>query len=235
MKKITLLITLFLSLTTNIFAQEERSCDLSIRVVEPLDGAIIPYGDTAFVKVSIRNNGPDAVLPVDSIYYKIEGASFNFRISDSTIVLGDSIVLLAIATWASVDQTSDEPVDFCFHFGDHLAGFTDGNSSNDTSCVSFTLKGNVPSSLNETLEISGLKFYPNPVTNDVLHVDMSSLRNKIASFVIADVYGRVRKQELRAGNDRDIETLDLSGFTPGIYFLKVATDVGLATSTFYVE
>jgi hypothetical protein len=235
MRKITLLITLFLSIASNIFAQEERSCDLSIRVVEPLDGAVMPYGDTAFVRVSIRNNGPDTVWPTDTIYYKIEGAAFNFRVSDSTIAAGDSMVLLSISTWASVDQTSDERVDFCFHFGNHLAGFTDENSSNDTSCVSFTLKGNVPSSLSESSVLSGVKVYPNPVTNKLLHIDMIGLSNKEASFVIADVYGRIQKQGQRAANGSDLVKLDLSGFATGVYFLKIATADGSVTSTIYIE
>src|SRR5690606_2248916 len=105
-----------------------------------------------------------------------------------------------------------------------------GNSDNDTSCITFTLKGNMPSSIGHAFTSSDFKIYPNPVTNQMLNVDMASSSNKEVSIVIVDVYGRVQKQAQRAANSNDIVKLNLAGFTPGIYFLKVATADGSATS-----
>lgn len=65
LKEINLLLLFFSFMSLPLMAQE-RTCDLSIRVIEPLGGAVIPFGDTAYLRVSIINNDPDALMPEDS-------------------------------------------------------------------------------------------------------------------------------------------------------------------------
>ena len=64
MKKMLLLALLCCA---SLFAFSQKHADLSLRLISPADSAVIPFGDTAHVLLSLKNHGPDDILPGDTI------------------------------------------------------------------------------------------------------------------------------------------------------------------------
>ncbi len=70
----------------------------------------------------------------------------------------------------------------------------------------------------QTNEIDGLKVYPNPVSNGILHVD--SLENTVKSISLFDVLGKLVLKTTTENN-----TINVSSLKGGIYILKI-TEAG---------
>jgi hypothetical protein len=74
----------------------------------------------------------------------------------------------------------------------------------------------------ENIEIAVAKIYPNPTTGK-LRIESGELRAR--SVVIYDVFGKVQKIR----NWETENTIDISHFPVGIYFVKISTESGEVT------
>ena len=94
----------------------------------------------------------------------------------------------------------------------------------DTTCQVITITG--LQGVNEQNIFSSLVFFPNPAA-EKLFIDFGSYNSGEAVLVLSDLVGRtlISKNIPASGT----QMLDVSGFSNGIYFLKLRTDSGEVT------
>lgn len=86
--------------------------------------------------------------------------------------------------------------------------------------IIINVTGSSAAGVNENL-LSGVSLFPNP-TNDVVNIQMPN-GISVTNATITDVAGKVSNADL-AGN-----TVNMSGYASGVYFLNIATDSGKVT------
>ncbi len=82
---------------------------------------------------------------------------------------------------------------------------------------------------NEEIDTTEVSVYPNP-SKGLFNVEMGSISN--ASLSVLDITGKVIVSKNAVSNR---ETLDLSNFTKGVYFLKIETSNHLITKKLMIE
>ena len=80
--------------------------------------------------------------------------------------------------------------------------------------------------MNEYNLFSSVSVFPSPVSQN-LFLDFSNHNFGQTEVFLNDVTGRTLFSKTIAGSGK--QTLDVSGFSNGIYFLKLKTDYGVAT------
>ena len=73
-----------------------------------------------------------------------------------------------------------------------------------------------------------LKCYPNPASS---HVNLELNSSQYINYVITDISG---KEMMRFENDNGKQTIDVKGFTPGIYFIRASGETESFTGKFIV-
>lgn len=117
----------------------QRHTDLSIRIISPVEGQEIPFGDTVKIIISIKNLGPAAIERTDTVFYQVVAGCFGHMIAGRTIPVGDSFVYNPYLWTNGVSK--DSSFTACAHIGKHLnTNFINTNQRNDSSCVTFILK-----------------------------------------------------------------------------------------------
>lgn len=74
--------------------------------------------------------------------------------------------------------------------------------------------------MNNEFDNSNIKIYPNPVY-DFVNIEISNTTMSDATVEIIDISGNIN---LNKSNIKDFEIIDLSGYKPGVYFVKVTID-----------
>ncbi len=67
--------------------------------------------------------------------------------------------------------------------------------------------------------ITELAVYPNPVTDQLL-VDLSAYQEMAVTLTLTDMLGRMHINQKKAGDTREVK-LEMNGFKPGVYLLKI--------------
>lgn len=209
--------------TVSSYAQ--KHCDLAIHILTPADGEVIPYGDTANLRYTIINLGPDTLDITDTIFIANSVMPFYSVIwPDTAMGVGDSLTATIMSAWN--DESDDAPIDICFYLDPEMnTTFTDSVQSNDTSCVYFILKGNdtMPSNIAATGNPSPvqLNIYPNPARTAVFVTIPANVSGK-PEIAVYDLSGRLimpRADILqRSGNEIKV---DVSMLPQGMYLLKL--------------
>jgi hypothetical protein len=89
---------------------------------------------------------------------------------------------------------------------------TDVNTINDSTCINLTLVG-----ISEPVQLTGIKVYPNPVT-DLMQFEFSDALNEDVFIRVTDVLGRiVYEQSVNNISANSIMKMDMSGFSSGMY------------------
>lgn len=226
MKKLLLLFimlsTLF-SLGLGKTAQAQKHADLQLTIVSPQDGAVIPYGDTAFIVVSVKNLGPDTLkINRDSVFF---APSFSpvARIVWADIAPNDSAIF-QYGFSDNIGFTEDDKESFCVYLlANGPSTYTDTNQLNDTDCVSFTLKGmgTIGIASPDLKAAQGLALFPNPAQG-LVTLNFNQAQKSSVIISVYDLLGRqVLNQEQMLDAGRRSRGLDISGLHPGLYLIKV--------------
>lgn len=217
-KMILFAAVLQICLSTGSYAQ--KYCDLSIATATPADGAVIPFGDTAFVSFQIKNWGPDTLTATDTLSVYLNG--YNFIDVAQQILPGATIVVPLLAAW-NVDTEEDETLNACFDFEPYPnVSFIDTVAANDTSCSSFILKGSGPVSIKELKDKPMmLAIHPNPARDKVI-ITLPGKHTVLPDIRICDITGRTVKINEPGvwHSDREV-AIDISKLQQGIYLLTM--------------
>lgn len=103
--------------------------------------------------------------------------------------------------------------------GQYAVIVTDANGCKDTSAA-VTVQ---PVSINE--EFASFSIYPNP-TNGVVYIKAENLPAGKLVYSLSDITGRMLTQQTIAAKGSLNQTLDISGFTPGLYLLTISNSKG---------
>ncbi|PSK94568.1 T9SS type A sorting domain-containing protein [Taibaiella chishuiensis] len=243
MKKFTKsLLIAGLSLVSGVsaFAQTPKSCDLGVTLVTPAANAVFNIGDDCILKFDIKNNGPAAIAPTDTIYYQMSASENILSITGKTVASGGTttIDLGKIATWKN-DGAEDISANFCVKLlaqniifrmnGTDTVWakvtYTDAVAGNDQSCNPIKVKKKAGTGIfdlgNGAKE--ALSLYPNPASSRVtFSINLEKSENVQA--VVRDLTGRevLRKDfgKVQAGNTSPF-ALDIAALNAGIYMVEV--------------
>lgn len=243
MKKILLTLVSVIALTGLSFAQTTRTIDWSTEsILYPDSLKSTPSSGTPFnVEVVMKNNGTDAALSGDSIWFQFavsiisnsqtivlypgpSSSTFALKILNKTIASGDTMHL-ALSLNANLKFLQSTNVRFAFiahclnrpGLGfESASGLTNNQKSKDI--VWFNEHGwyvGIDGALANTTKV-----YPNPV-KDVLNINVTYDLPKVLN--IFDITGRKVEEVLF---DEKNTTVNVSTYTRGFYFYEIKTSEG---------
>jgi archaellum component FlaG (FlaF/FlaG flagellin family) len=240
MKRMTqLMVALAATMTLSIATQAQtvRDCNLGVTLTSPAASQSVPYGDTAWITFDITNNGPDSILAGDTMFYALNGdvlfeqistgipsggtASFDpgyYFLSDTAADLNIELCLLLLNQSDITYNPGNIPA---------LVTYNDNDSTNDESCVSFTLKGSGTTGIVDfkDIEKETLSLYPNPATAEV-RFNINLDKTEAVQVSVKDIAGReVMRHDFGRvpANASAPFSLDISRLTPGLYFVELNT------------
>lgn len=223
------------------FAQTPKSCDLQPRVVTPVANAIFNFGDTLKLKFTIKNNGPAAIVPADTIYYQSSALSGVEYTTGKNIASGDSTTIDLGSVGTNNNTTSaDQMSDICVALINQssvfrmsgtdtvwaVVSYNDNVAANNSNCnnVTFKKKPSVVGIFDlGGIETETLSIYPNPA-NDKVTFDIALEKSATVTATVRDMVGRtvIAKDfgKVQAGNATPFN-LGISKLTAGVYFVEV--------------
>ncbi|MBX9449264.1 MAG: T9SS type A sorting domain-containing protein [Taibaiella sp.] len=229
----------------------QKEIDLGLEVsVEP---GTIYVGDTAWIHVTLSNEGPEALTTTDTVYYAIGEQIFSI-VPEGPIAEGESVTYEDALYYYDASQdtiTSDKTLEFCFMLmpqsdiiynveggGTRPAAITyeDANTSNDQSCITIIQKvGDGPSSIFNVSKNFSFDVYPNPVSTD-LNFKYSFDKASTAKVNIVDMTGRVlaTKDFGKQGMGEQHFSVSVADLPNGNYTLEFVTEGNRGVSKFTV-
>lgn len=206
------------------FAQQLKSCDLSFKIVSPVNDFVYSTADTAKFFLMVKNNGPDNISANDTI-------RFSFTLMHSyfppqNLPVGDSVIYgpIASVSMSGLDPDEIDTQRFCSQLENtHSSTFTDPGSSNNKSCVRFYFKNNQNTGI-QNLAVNPLELYPNPSTGLVTIKGNTVNDAKSATLAIYDQLGIIvlKKAFTNLAKGKDVN-FDVSTLPEGIYVVKLIT------------
>lgn len=206
----------------NLTAHAQKHVDLQLSIVSPHSGEVIPFGDTAFLNISIKNLGPDTLFAnSDTLYYGVTG--FPYANADWANIAPFDSAIIDVAFQYNDDSTQSSEI-LCAYLLPYSPTYVDTNQLNDTSCVAFTFAGysnvgisNVDANSNKYFTIS-----PNPASQ-ILHLNFNLEHTQPIIVLVHDLLGRelIHKDlGLLLGNQR--QQLDISSLHSGMYMVELS-------------
>ena len=206
------------------FAQQLKSCDLSFKIVSPVNDSIYSTADTAKFFLMVKNNGPDNISANDTIRFSFTLVHSYFP--PQNLPIGDSVILgpIASVSMSGLDLDEIDTQRFCSQLENAQAStFTDPDSSNNKNCVRFYFKDN-PNTGIQNIAVNPLELYPNPSTGLVTIKGNAVNDAKSATLAIYDQLGRIvlKKTFTNLAEEKDVN-FDVSTLPEGIYVVKLMT------------
>jgi hypothetical protein len=213
------LILTAIGLFSIIESNAQKHCNLSIAVLTPIEGQVIPLGDTAFVSCRITNWGPDTVAADDTLAIFFNG---NFFMTFSREMLPGAIFLEPmLEVWS--EGGKNDTLETCLRIEPFVGvSFTDTVPGDDMNCSSFILEGDAPTGIGAVNSMaSAMKVYPNPAAADV-YIALPEPFTTEPRIAIYDIAGKLVKDKIRIDKTAQQEArIDVSGLRQGIYMLKM--------------
>lgn len=218
----TLGFVLGISQHNQLFAQGLKTCDLSIGFEHPGNNQVFEFGDTAMIDLYFVNYGPDTLNANDTIYYWAFGVP-TAALVDQMIAPGDSLIVNL--GWEANTGEETDTITVKAYLDSLSPTFIQTNFQNDTTSVSFVLKGSGVNGIRETASSKSnkLEVYPNPC-NGILNLDMDAEQNTIVNLAVYNTLGRevVKKKGIHLLTGNNKRYLDLSTIPIGTYFLHIS-------------
>lgn len=207
-------------------AKAQVNADLELLVVYPENSQVIPFGDSVQIVLSVINHGPDDIIN-DTIFIDnnvIFGTGF---IGD--IPAGDTVTAYGITQWMNDGETSNDTMNICYYFRSPVSitsNVIDTNASNDTACVSYVLLGDSTTGIATSKANQTIKLFPN-LAKDLVQIGMNTSGYHKLQLSVIDIYGRevfFQDYEKKSMDYNNNIWFDVTGFQPGIYFVRLLAD-----------
>lgn len=220
-KELLFFALLFIGLLFKQKAFAQKHADLLFHVISPSNGEVIPYGDTAYLRFSVTNLGPDNVDSTTPLYID-EVNGFSSRVITPNIAVGDSAIDIYLISFSNTP--ANDTFSSCLYLNKSLnTGIVDNNQTNDTACVAFILEGSTAGILSfKEKSIEKVKLYPNPAM-DVVRLFISLSQPGIVNLSVKNILGRTVLQHNYGWlSQSKTLKLDVSSLKEGIYFVEMA-------------
>ncbi|WP_112112995.1 T9SS type A sorting domain-containing protein [Flavobacterium aciduliphilum] len=230
--------TLFASFLVNVTDYSNVTTDLTEAYFAVLtDGVASNFKGRLFIK----KNGSQYQLGLTSGTSTTNYDPTLFNVGDTVlVVLGYDFTANSLKAWfnpnlasltaSSTPNLTDTPTTAIATLGGFLLRQDQSTSTPSITVDELRIATTIGGLLNtnEVAAISGLKVYPNPVSNGVLHIesDVNSEKN----VAIYDVLG---KQVLNATTSQNM--LNISSLTAGVYMVQITEEGKTATKKLVIE
>lgn len=210
----------------SINARAQASVDLELRTVYPANGQVIPFGDTVHIEMLIINHGPidiinDTIMIDNDVLF---GSGF---IGD--IPVGDTVTAYGIMQWMGDEDSVNVTMNTCYYFRNPVSfsnNVVDTNAVNDTACFSYILLGDTTTGIAAIQANKPLKLFPNPASG-LVNIQLNTEGYRQLQLRVTDVFGReILFHDYATKNSfgkSDIQ-FDATGFSPGVYFVRLRAD-----------
>lgn len=215
--------TLLFALISGILptTAQQKFCDLELSILSPLEGQIIPYGDTANLVYMIKNLGPDTLDLTDTIYFTIEGFPFTSSVVEN-LLPGDTVMSTFLSAWS--DTTISDTLAFCMYLiQERNETINDSIFTNDTACVRFILEGRTTSIDEVNNKPVSIRLFPNPASQKVAMELVGFDALGTGSVIISDIAGKEWQRldvQMKRNTSSPRVNLDISSLPTGIYLLE---------------
>jgi len=222
---------------TSVVHAQQRKCEMNIELISPSEGQVIPAYAQYNLDAKITNSGPNTLKVGDTLFYNIPTiplAAYDFYVMEDSIPMGSSMTV-HIGTLVNINQNeSDETASFYIKIVSNPDGtgpYIDEDLTNNFDQNTITYKpcgtngGTAVRDVNG--EVLNVTLFPNPA-NNLLQVKAEDL--KVSRVIVTDISGRVVAK--KAVNAEKEIRLDIAALPAGMYFLKLDTDKGTASSKF---
>lgn len=208
MKRIYLLMILFVAAAANAFAQ--RSVDLEVTMAQPTTSTVVNPGNAGFnIDVIIKNLGPDSLKSTtDSTmwYATISSSPISWTFSGNTgtvwlrynrgLKMNDTMHMtfngIAFSQYSSEKDSNRTLCWYAFPIGKKPSDtIKDPNTANNSKCVSFMFrKTKFPQAVANVTANDVCVIYPNPAQN-AANFSFNVASPSAVTLVITDMTGRV--------------------------------------------
>ncbi|MBA3830054.1 MAG: T9SS type A sorting domain-containing protein [Taibaiella sp.] len=221
MKQLLLFAIVFFTSISATRAQ--RHCDLIGKSLT--SPATIQNGIPFSVTLHIKNLGPDAIKPFDTIeaYYNVAASYYPvFKHLGYSIAANDSIIITDTITY-SFTVPADKSSLICsapeLLHGISADSAIDPNLGNNQTCRSLTLSAHGGVWVSSISSESAMKYYPNPMTNQ-LFIENAEIGARIR------IFNMTGQQMYNAVISSDKEIINTSNFKNGIYLVDLMSKDG---------
>ncbi|MCB0698115.1 MAG: T9SS type A sorting domain-containing protein [Chitinophagaceae bacterium] len=256
MKRIYLLMILFVAFAANSFAQ--RTSDIKVTLASPTSSTILTAGGSFNVDAIVTNLGPDSIKYTgDSIlwYMAIQNSLVNLSIGGQSgttwlryhkpLKTGDTLhITFTGLTPSNYTGAADSQRTFCFFAfprgpqGDTIAdpNMTPISTSNNRACATFLWKKTVGIEDIQGVGANSVKVFPNPAS---YYTQVAFENNSPATvkLVVLDVTGRtvlnVDKGTMNAGQHNF--RVDTDKLRSGIYVYQLYVGSDLTTGKLTIQ
>jgi hypothetical protein len=258
MKKSTRFLLTLAAMAAGTGAYAQKNCNLQLTLVSPTNNQQIPFtvesdeSTKVYVKFNIKNHGPDAIAPTDTIYYISEFSGTLRSVQGLTIASG-ATQLWDPQIYINNTVTADETRDYCLRLFPQTnvyngvngtdtnwvtVTYNDSDTSNNRGCSTVILKKQGSISVAEMNQANPvLSVYPNPA-RDAVHFRIGLAKTEHVSVSVRDITGRIMLSNdfgrMEAGETPALK-LDVSTLTSGLYFVELRAGDKKANGKFTIE
>lgn len=222
-------ICIFASLlfATKAQAQPQVHADLELIVAYPHNNQVIPFGDSVQTSFFIINHGPDDIIGDTLLIRANNPAMGGGFVGD--IQVGDTGIAYSGLQWKDEGDTNNDSLSFCYYFRNPVSysnRVVDTNATNDTTCYSYVMLGDPTTGIVTTQAHKLLKLFPNPASG-LVNIQLNTEGYRQLQLRVTDVFGReILFHDYATKNSfgkSDIQ-FDATGFSPGVYFVRLRAD-----------
>ncbi|MGP8216645.1 MAG: T9SS type A sorting domain-containing protein [Bacteroidia bacterium] len=165
--------------------------------------------DTAYVWLNFKKNGVNIYGTGIGIYQT--EASWTYNSIPFNIGQKPDSVIIEIASSSHSNDTSNT------QYGPYVGS---------TLIIDNLEFASQPLGVNQLPVQAGIKVYPDPAKNQI-NVDLTNVSGSLQKIALYDMSGRMLSSvAYKDGVRNNIETIDISGFSAGMYMIEVTTDNG---------
>lgn len=240
MKRIYLLMILFIGLSSSVMAQ---SADIQLLSNVNTNDTIKWNTAGTWGRILVwgfRNIGPTALTSSDTIVlkraYTVGGnASIKLRLPSTGVAVNDTVYYADTVYFKQAPSTN--PYNWCdsVWVKRGSSALPDPVLTNNKICKSVIFKEMPTSIAGIAANEAGLAVYPNPA-NTIVNVRYTFASNDNASLIIRDMMGKVvYTKDLGRNSGEKNFPIDISSLNSGLYFVELHADNNKIVSKFTVQ
>ncbi len=204
------------------------------------EGENIKIGDKEFMETGIysvemiNQFGCDSIVNLNLTVNQNPIISFG---NDTTIYSTETLLLDAgegyvYYEWSTGETTQTVLIDSLVGIGEHTYSVlvVDNNNCIGSDTIIITIK-TVTSVLSIPESIGKIKLFPNP-TSGTLNISIENIQNKTEITIYSETGQTVFSKQFVSVDNRINEVIDLSGYSSGIYIVKVINNNRIKTERF---
>ena len=240
----TLMMFILLLAGTSIYAQQARTTDMEVVLAAPDSGTVIYNGDAITASIKIINNGPDALMVGDTLFFNCQYSSTE-GVSDQTPIFEGVLTQplppsqTPFVINANIPFSTPYPelhMNFCVHVlnpnsepvldennNPIQVSYNDPDTTNNTSCTSIIIETKETDIATVKPTLTQLQLFPNPARG-LVNIKLPDTWSGPLNVFVNDITGRkILVQHYITKPETKQLLLDVSSLTKGIYLITLQT------------